>query len=262
MTKTINIQFPISWRVLDDAQKEYLLFLHCEGYSPERIHVYALLDLGITKDDDGRIIPASVYINKHSFSPDTAALAQLANEKAAWTTELPDYPVRLDTVHGVKAGYDPYCNSLSFENWLAADNYMQGFFYKKDPHLLYEIQKILYPQAKHRRFITFKTFDAMMQMNIILWWGSLKRWLRGRFPHLFRPAPATDPKEDAQASFSESVSRWEMQARMDNMLLALTGGDITKEKEVLRMPYQRAFTYLEERMRNEQLGMRNDTPNS
>lgn len=249
MTKTINIQFPISWRMLGDAQKNYLLFLHSEGYNPEKIRVHALLALGMTKDNGGRMIPVRQYMSNHSVDINTAELSQLANEKAMWTTELPDYPVRLDSVHTVKAKYDPYCNNLSFENWLAADNYMQGYFYKKDPLLLYEIQKILYPQAKHKRLITFKTFDAMMQMNIILWWGSLKRWLRGRFAHLFLPSP-TQGQQGAENTHI-ILNAAEMQARMDDMLLALTGGDITKEKEVLRMPYQRAFTYLEERIRNE-----------
>jgi hypothetical protein len=51
------------------------------------------------------------------------------------------------------------------------------------------------------------------------------------FPHFFKPGGAGDDSPD-------------MRAIMDNQIRALTGGDITKEAEVLAMDTWRALTEL------------------
>ena len=74
------------------------------------------------------------------------------------------------------------------------------------------------------------------EMNIFYWFTAAKKMFSKMFYHLFKPinsdyTPIHPTLEQLQTS-------------MDTQIRALTGGDITKEKEVLKMDCWRALTEL------------------
>ena len=69
---------------------------------------------------------------------------------------------------------------------------------------------------------------------VIHWWAQVKGMFGDLFPHFFKTAGAADGSEAP-----------DMRTIMDNQIRALTGGDITKEKDVLDMDVWRALTELD-----------------
>lgn len=73
-------------------------------------------------------------------------------------------------------------------------------------------------------------------MGVFLWFMFVKDNFSKHFPHLFKPA-------------SESGEPYDTRAAMDAQIRALTGGDITKEKQIERSDVWRALTELDAKAR-------------
>ena len=145
-----------------------------------------------------------------------------------WLGDFPSYPVRLSRIGFHRAVRADFQN-VSFEDFLTLDNLYQGYLQTQKKELLHDMAVILYQS----RFIRLSNEEAT---SIFYWFTSLKRYFAGLFTHFFGTAG------DGDAS---SLSFKQLQDNMNTQIRALTGGDITKERDVLSMDCWRALTELD-----------------
>ena len=118
---------------------------------------------------------------------------------------------------------------MSRSRILTLDNLYQGYLQTQNKQLLQEMACILYKS----RFIKLNQEEAT---SIFYWFTSMKRYFANLFTHFFT---------NAQEGMGTSLSFKQLQDNMNTQIRALTGGDITKERDVLRMDCWRALTELD-----------------
>lgn len=138
-------------------------------------------------------------------------------------------PVRLELLHGRKA-VDARLHGLSFGEYLMAENLYQGFLATGEGRLMEEMAALLYRQKNGSASGRFR-MSATEQMGIFVWWNGVKSLFELQFRHLFQPVAA-----GAQVNMLQV---------MDMQIRALTGGDITKETQILEQDCWRALTELD-----------------
>jgi len=145
-----------------------------------------------------------------------------------WLGDFPSVPVRLSRI-GFHRAVRADLQNVTFENFLTLDNLYQGYLQTQKADLLHDMALILY-QA---RFIRLTKEEATC---IFYWFTSVKRYFASLFTNFF--SSTTDGE-----AFSPSYKQ--LQDNVNTQIRALTGGDITKEREVLRMDCWRALTELD-----------------
>ncbi len=209
----INVTMPKSWAELTDRQLRYLYFLLSAGYNRVQVQAYCLIRWGRLEDKGLRA------------SQIAAVLPALG-----WLTDPPDVPVRRETMGKDKALYDPYCTGMTFETYLALDNLQQGFIHTGNAGLLRQMAVLLYD--------TDRPLTEEECVNIEYWYAGLKRYLARRFSRLFKPAEG----------LSSADLKADLQRAVDMQIRALTGGDITKNGQVLKADMYDALTELDARV--------------
>ena len=176
------------------------------------------------------------FLMKIGVSQITAAALRLE-----YLTTTPTSAVRLDSAEDgtpCKTGAD--FEDATFGEFLHAD----GLFlmYLNNPGAnadrLAEIAEMLYTGIG-RAAATSPTMNA----NIIVWLTGLKHQLTGMYPYLFAAPAAADYEETPE----EAAAR-RRRATL-SMIRALTGGDITKENDILQTAAHSALNELNEKAR-------------
>ena len=147
-------------------------------------------------------------------------------------------PVRLATMQGTEA-VAADLQGVPFENYLALENFYQGFLHTQSMECLDEMAQLLYPGLKG------KPTKAEL-LSVFYWFASVKDLFTRSFPHFFSYTP-TDGGNllgDATQGLGETLRQ-----TMNAQIRALTGGDITKEQSVLAMDCWRALTELDAKAR-------------
>ena len=156
-------------------------------------------------------------------------------------TKMPTAAVRLDRAEDgtpCKTGAD--FEDATFGEFLHTD----GLFlmYLNNPGAnadrLSEIAIMLYPGITDAA-----AASPLMNANIIIWLSGLKKKLAGMYPYLFAAPAATGYEETA-----EEVAARSRRATL-SMIRALTGGDITKENDILHTAAHSALNELNEKAR-------------
>lgn len=229
MRQTINLTIPKSWQDLSDKQLRYVYRLLNRNYTLTQIKTMCLLRWGRMKvlRREG-----AVFIVRHhgQLFPISALQISEAVQSLDWLGDFPRNPVRLSRI-GIYRPVRADFQNVSFGDFLALDNLYQGFLQTQDPALLHDMALIMY-QTRHIHL------SKVEQINIFYWFTSLKRWFANMFTHFFR-------MEKADVNSPTVLSFKELQQNMNTQIRALTGGDITKEREVLAMDCWRALTELE-----------------
>ena len=130
-------------------------------------------------------------------------------------------------------------HGLSFEDYLCCENHYQGYLYSQDVYQLKALYDFLYKEAGRQRLTESRLFPHQgirtgFRIPLV---GKHQTVLRLLFPHFFRAVPQKRPDVD-QPELPDLMGAMNAQIR------ALTGGDVTKEKEVLQMDCWRALTEL------------------
>ena len=144
-----------------------------------------------------------------------------------WLGDFPVYPVRLSRI-GFHRAVNADLQNVSFEDFLTLDNLYQGYLQTQKENLLHDMALILY-QA---RFIRLSKEEAT---SIFYWFTSVKRYFASLFTHFLGISPPGG--ENAALSYRQ------LQDNVNTQIRALTGGDITKERDVLRMDCWRALLF-------------------
>lgn len=143
---------------------------------------------------------------------------------------------RLDFIGPYKA-VDVELHEVAFSNYITADNFFQQFLQsdKTNNAPLREMARCLYLKADGKEPDTIDCSEPEL-MGVFLWFMFVKDNFSKHFPHLFKPA-------------SESGEPYDTRAAMDAQIRALTGGDITKEKQIEKSDVWRALTELDAKAR-------------
>lgn len=232
MKTVINITIPKSWQQLSDKQLRYVFRLLNGNFTLTQIKTLCLLQWGgikVIRREAGLF----VIRHNHKLFPISALQITEAIQSLEWLGDFPQYPVRLSRIgfhRPVRADFQ----NVSFEDFLTLDNLYQGFLQTQNNELLQDMAVILYQS----RFIKLSPEEAT---SIFYWFTSLKRYFAHLFTHFFTYA---------QEGESTSLSFAQLQENMNAQIRALTGGDITKERDVLRMDCWRALTELDAKARD------------
>lgn len=229
MKTVISLSIPKTWQDLPDRELRFVYQLLQGEYPLPKIKTLCLLRWGHLKlvRREGAVF--IVRLQKHTF-PLSALQISEAVQCLAWLGDFPQYPVRLSRIgrhRPVRADFQ----NVSFGNFLALDNLYQGFLQSQKPELLRDMAALMYQAPKIQ-------LSKVEEISIFYWYTSLKRYFANMFTHFFR-------MEQVSANNPTALSFQQLQQNMNTQIRALTGGDITKEKEVLEMDCWRALTELE-----------------
>lgn len=148
-----------------------------------------------------------------------------------WVNDIPRLPVRPAEVAG-KKGVDALLHGVGFGTFLMLENYYQGFVHTERRELLEEMARLLYPGLGE--------VPGFARWGALLWFASVKGVLAERFADFFVRVPG-----DGETP----VGPPDVEGLMNAEIRALTGGDVTKEREVLALDCWRALTELNEKAR-------------
>ena len=234
---SFNVDLPTSWQELTQEQLRASLSLMATGAAGTSLITQAFLIFSGLKPEG-----EDIYRNRAGFlfkiGVRQIAAAALHLE---YLTTPPTAAVRLDRAEDgtpCKTGAD--FEDATFGEFLHTD----GLFlmYLNNPGAnadrLAEIAIMLYPGITDKA-----AASPLMNANIIIWLSGLKKQLSCMYPYLFA-APAAagyeeTPDETAARSRRATLS----------MIRALTGGDITKENDILQTAAHSALNELNEKAR-------------
>ena len=231
---TINITLPKSWAELTNEQLYYVFDLIGDSLSGTQIRAYCFFrwsGLGVVcRYGDGYILRKN---RLECFV--TGDIVASAMKSLNFLEDFPAVPVRISKIRKHYAA-DATLDDVPFEKYLYVENLYQGYIHTQNHQLLQEMGEILYDcEGVH--------FNQAEKMNVFYWWASLKEYFSRLFPNFFVPASA--PVDGNLLGNPKPIGK-QLRDAMNAQIRALTKGDITKEKEVMAMPTQRALTELDE----------------
>ena len=227
MKTVIDLSIPKSWQELPDKELRFVYRLLNSNCTLTQVKTRCLLrwaGMKVVRQEGALFI---MRYKKQVF-PISALQITEAITNMDWLGDFPQYPVRLSRIgfhRPVRADFQ----NVSFEDFLTLDNLYQGYLQTQKKELLLDMAVILYQS----RFIRLSNEEAT---SIFYWFTSLKRYFASLFTHFFGTAGDGDA---IRPTFKQ------LQDNMNTQIRALTGGDITKERDVLRMDCWRALTELD-----------------
>ena len=227
MKTIIDLSIPKSWQELPDKELRYVFRLLNGSFTITQVKARCLLrwaGMRVLRQEGALFV---VRYKKQVF-PISALQITEAISNLEWLGDFPSYPVRLSRI-GFHRAVRADLQNVTFEDFLTLDNLYQGYLQTQKADLLHDMALILY-QA---RFIRLTKEEATC---IFYWFTSVKRYFASLFTNYFSIA------NDGEA-FAPSFKQ--LQDNVNTQIRALTGGDITKEREVLRMDCWRALTELD-----------------
>lgn len=234
---SFNVKLPTSWEELTQEQLLAVFRLMAYGESGHALMTQAfLIFAGLEPEGEDIYRNYAGFLFKIGVNQITAAALHLE-----YLTTPPTAAVRLDYAEDgtpCKTGAD--FEDATFGEFLHTD----GLFlmYLNNPGAnadrLAEIAIMLYPDITDAA-----AASPLMNANIIIWLSGLKKQLAGMYPHLFS-APAAAGYEEIHEETAARSRRATL-----SMIRALTGGDITKENDILLAPAHNALYELNEKAR-------------
>ena len=231
----LDLKVPTSWRELTDKQLIYYAFLSAT-FPPEQAKAFFLLRLlnihPIESIGAGRFLcrykGRDVVLSADELAYSLEQLRFLDNQLA----------VRPATMRGYKAVNALLQDDFTFFDYLRADNFFQLYLKTQREQYIERMANYLYRTDKGN-YTEFSHLTVTEQAVILLWWMGIKSELSRAFPKYFKPAAAAPDAGDPQSLMEAN----------DAQIRALTGGDVTKEKDVLAMQCWRCFAELNAKAR-------------
>ena len=228
MKTVIDLSVPKSWQELPDKELRFVFRLLNGSCTLTQVKTRCLLrwaGMRVLRQEGALFV---VKYKKQVFAISALQITE-AISNLEWLGDFPSYPVRLSHI-GFHRAVRADLQNVTFEDFLTLDNLYQGYLQTQKEDLLHDMALILY-QA---RFIRLTKEEATC---IFYWFTSVKRYFASLFTHFLGISPTGG--ENAALSFRQ------LQDNVNTQIRALTGGDITKERDVLRMDCWRALTELD-----------------
>lgn len=232
---TINLQLPNTWQSLSDKQLRFVFRLLAAEHTSAQVKTLFLLRFGnirvITRE-------GAVFICKRGKERFTLSALQITETLSHlnWLDGIPAYPVRLSHI-GRHSALPALLQEVPFSTYIFLDNLYQGYLQTQDDNLLVQMAQLLYDAPNIR-------LNPEECISIFYWFASVKQYFARTFCHFFKSVEV-----DAEGTPSGNIGS-RLQEQMNTQIRALTGGDITKEKEVLAMDCWRALTELDAKARD------------
>lgn len=230
----ISVQLPAGWHNLTSRQLQFVYALIASGSDASSLRLRCLLEFGdisvIARVNKGyTLLCKGRYI--------TIPVLELSEYATilSWLSSVPDSPVRIPAYKRHRA-VDARLKDVTFGDYLACENYYQGFLTTRQTGLMEEMARILYraPNLK---------LAPVFFIGVLYWWIAVKKLFASRFPHLFQ----SSARETEDNLLESGKSR--LQDSVDAQIRALTKGDPTKENDVLQLNVWRALTELDAQAR-------------
>lgn len=240
--KILNFTLPDSWELLTQEQLQYVLFALVR-FNAIEVRTYLFIRFSginvvrhqangwVCRVTTDKGVEVDFFLHTWQIESFTRSFY--------FVTEYPQTPVYLHTLGEFKA-VDKLLREVPFKEYLTIENCYQGYMCTHEDKYLTSITTLLY--ANHvGRHPHPDAVDAEHRLSSFLWYGAVKHQLMRYFPFLMKPAGE-----------GESGEIPDMRAVMNAQIRALTGGDVTKEREVMSMDCWRALTELNEKAREQQ----------
>ena len=226
----LKISTPKSWQALTPAQLKYILTLQAQGIPSGTIQVSAFLHFAGLKiyKTEGEFLRLRAGMKVYRVKASDIAMAAMSLD---FITDPPTYPQLLPGL-GRKQAKDAELHGVPFAHYLQIENYMQQYLRTKDATLLTPVLALLYEDNLQENDI-----DDTARYMVLHWYNGLKPFLSQTFPDLFRPAAGADGEEP------------DLREIMLAQIRALTGGDVTKEEQVLNVDTWTALAELNAKAR-------------
>ena len=237
--RNLNFVVPDSWEKLTQQQLRYVYYamLNYEGESAKIYILVRLLGLRIYKPyNDGWICGAKLADSRLIRFRMPTWRMQYYSGIINFVDQIPDVPVRIEHVDKCTAA-DARLQGVSFFDYLQLENLFQGFLIEKKDDQLLSMAKILYCDNKGNHPDKLHASQVEL-LSVFKWYESVKILFSRYFPFFFQPCTDDD-----------GVERPDMLEIMNSEIRALTGGDVTKEKQVFDMDCWRALTELNAKAR-------------
>lgn len=219
----IDITLPRSWRDMSQEKLRYFFSLMAMGFGQDQIKTYCLFRWGNLEVVQQMGKSYMLKKDKKEFLASPMLIASCV-DCLSFLDEMPTYPTNLRKIGRYECLPFNF-SEVPFKKFIICDNLYQGYLATKKEDLLEEMAKILYnPRVK---------LNNPERISIMYWWASLKNYFNSEFKYFFN------------GTSSGTLTGEQVKNAMNAQIRALTGGDITKEKEVLAMDTWRALTELD-----------------
>lgn len=219
----IDITLPRSWRDMTQEKLRYFFSLMAMGFSQDQIKTYCLFRWGNLEVVQQMGKSYMLKKDKKEFLASPMLIASCV-DCLSFLDEMPTYPTNLRKIGRYECLPFNF-SEVPFKKFIICDNLYQGYMATKKEDLLEEMAKVLYsPRVK---------LNNPERVSILYWWASLKNYFNSEFKYFFN------------GTSSGTLTGEQVKNAMNAQIRALTGGDITKEKEVLAMDTWRALTELD-----------------
>lgn len=236
---TLNLHAPHSWEELTQEQLRYVLTLLAQGWKEYSARTYLFSRLCgvkvLNEKKDGWLCETELENGKSvRFFLELWQVQDFCSQ-FDFIFDGKGAANRLDTI-GAYQAVDVELHGLSFANYITADNFFQQFLMsdQTSDEPLREMVRCLYLGKDGKEADHIECSPAEL-MGVFLWFTFVKNNFSQNFTHLFKPA--------------SDVGTYDPRAAMDAQIRALTGGDITKEKQIEESDVWRALTELDAKAR-------------
>lgn len=236
LDNVLNFSLPDSWEKLTQWQLWYVCYAMV-NFDETQAKTYIFIRLlgikVIHKKKDGWVCSVMLKNRLHFF---------LENWQIQSFIKVLDFiynpginPVRLEVV-GELYAVDVLLRGIIFKDYLTLENLYQGYLQTNRQELLMKMARLLYID-KHGNHPEKPSFPDAELLSVFIWYAAIKNRFAMVFPYFF--GKVGEGMEDVP----------DMANVMNAQIRALTGGDVTKENEVLNMDCWRALTELNEKAR-------------
>ena len=237
----LNLTLPTSWSELTQSQLYFLFLQLSRNLTAEEVMALCLFKWAhlkvITKLENGMYL-VSHEGNKYELTSQQLCCAALFLE---WIDTLPTVPVQLQSIGKHKALPADF-DKVPLEKFLYTDNLWQGYLHTQDTAFLQQMAEVLYDCDGIR-------LNAVQEVAVFYWFASLKTWLSKKFDNFLKPVGDGQDKASGNGlGFTPDIGV-KIEQAYNAQIRALTGGDITKEREVLQSNTLRALAELNAKAR-------------
>lgn len=234
----LNFSLPDAWEKLNQEQLRYVCYVmvNFEGITAKTYIFIRLLGIRvISKVENGWICSVKLRTKIRFFLEDwqIASFLRILD----FIDKPSSAPVCIARIGKYRAS-DVLLHGIPFKMYITLENLYQGYLQTNDSDLLKKMAQIFYVDKKGRH-PKLSLFSESELLSVFLWFVSLKNHFSISFPCFFK-------------SSGEEGGVPDMISVMNAEIRALTGGDITKENQVLNMDCWRALTELNEKARETQ----------
>jgi hypothetical protein len=226
---TVNLSAPRSWKELSAKQLVYVSWLMThKPLTKEELHTYAFVRFsGIQVFHEHGGYWLCYYGNRYfTLSPEQALSF---SRKFSWLTDAIGEVTPVPTLAGI-AHQEPRLRGLPFIQYLACENYYQAFIHTKDEKFLNCLIASFYlgdekfdDSRTAERAENFRKISFHVRHTVFLWYYGLKSVFQTNFPYFFQKSESIADAEPQAPNMREHIN---------NMVRALTGGDVTKTEAI------------------------------